>query len=107
MDFGKFKYLQSKKHHKGHVHHTKTKEIRLRPKTGEHDIGFKLKQAVKFLEQKDKVQITVVFRGRENAHQEEGRKVMEGVVQELLQHGKLEKPPEMQGRRIVCTVAPK
>ncbi len=62
MDFGKYKY--EKKKRAGHnAHQIKTKEIRLRPKTGEHDIDFKIKSAKKFLEHKDKVQVTVVFRG--------------------------------------------
>ena len=67
MDFGKFKYQQKKKQHKTHVHHTKIKEIRLRPKTGEHDIEFKVNQAKGFLQHKDKVIVSVVFRGRELA----------------------------------------
>jgi translation initiation factor IF-3 len=107
MDYGKYKYQQSKKHTKGHVHHTRTKEIRLRPKTGEHDIDFKVKQATQFLGHKDKVQISVVFRGREIAHIEEGKRVMQDVLEMLLPHGKIETPPMHQGRRIVCIMAPK
>lgn len=107
MDYGKFKYQQGKKHSKGHVHHTKTKEIRLRPKTGEHDIDFKVRQATQFLQHKDKVQISVVFRGREIAHIEEGKRVMEEVLQLLVPHGKVEIPPSHQGRRIVCIMAPR
>jgi len=106
MDYGKFKYEKNRKTHQ-HVHQTKTKEIRLRPKTGDHDIEFKVKQAVSFLEHRDKVQVSVVFRGRENAHVEEGRKVMDGVVAELLAHGKVESPPSKQGNRITCVIAPK
>ena len=107
MDYGKFKYQQRKKRNKGHTHQTKTKEIRLRPKTGEHDINFKVKQAMGFLKHKDKVQISVVFRGRENAHIEEGRKVMAGVLEMLDEIGKPESRPMQQGRRIVCTLSPK
>ena len=107
MDYGKYKYQRNKKQGKGPVHHTRTKEIRLRPKTGAHDIDFKVKQAIQFLKHKDKVQISVVFRGREIAHVDEGRRVMEGVVKGLMEHGKLEISPAQQGRRIVCTVAPK
>lgn len=106
MDFGKYKYEKKKK--TGHsAHHTKIKEIRLRPKTGEHDIGFKVKQAKGFLEHKDKVQVSVVFRGREMAHIEEGRKVMEEVIAELVEFGKLESPPSQQGKRMICTISPK
>ena len=107
MDYGKYKYQQKKKFSKGHTHHTKTKEIRLRPKTGQHDIDFKVKQARQFLGHKDKVQISVVFRGREIAHVEEGRRVMEGVLHDLEDVCKIEIPPSQHGRRIVCTVAPK
>jgi translation initiation factor IF-3 len=107
MDFGKFKYQQKKKQGKGHVHHTKTKEIRVRPKTGEHDIQFKVSQARTFLQHKDKVVVSVVFRGRELAHIEEGRKVIDHVVKELEDLGKLESPPSHQGKRIVCIVSPR
>ena len=106
MDFGKYKYEKKKKTHQ-HAHHTKTKEIRLRPKTGEHDIGFKINQAITFLKHKDKVQVSVLFRGREMAHIEEGRKVMEGVIERLLEFGKLETTPQQHGRRMICTIAPK
>ena len=106
MDYGKYKYEKKKKSHQ-HAHHTKTKEIRLRPKTGEHDIDFKVKQAVTFLKHKDKVQVSVLFRGRELAHIEEGRKVMEGVIETLSEFGKVEAPPQQHGRRMVCTITPK
>jgi len=106
MDYGKFKYEKRKKSHH-HTHQTKIKEIRLRPKTGEHDIEFKVKQAKGFLQHKDKVQVSVVFRGRENAHIDEGERVMQHVLQQLLEHGKLEAPPLKQGSKIICTVAPK
>jgi translation initiation factor IF-3 len=108
MDYGKFKYEKSKKKQSGSAsHQTKLKEIRLRPKTGDHDLQFKVKQAVGFLKHKDKVQVSVIFRGREMAHVEEGMKVMEGVLEELLQHGKLESNPQQNGRRMICTVSPK
>ncbi|QDU96350.1 Translation initiation factor IF-3 [Lignipirellula cremea] len=107
MDYGKYKYDKNKKK-SGHTHHTKTKEIRLRPKTGQHDIDFKVKQALGFLRHKDKVQVTVIFRGREMAHIEEGRKVMEGVIEELTREvGKLETRPQQHARRMMCTIAPK
>ena len=107
MDYGKFKYQLRKKHHSGKVHQSKIKEIRLRPKTGDHDIEFKVKQAIGFLQHKDKVQISVVFKGRENAHIEEGKKVLDAVIQELLEFGKLEGAPSKQGTRMMCTIAPK
>lgn len=108
MDYGKYKYDKSKKR-QGHSsgHQGKLKEIRLRPKTGDHDIEFKVKQAVGFLQHKDKVQVSVIFRGREMAHIEEGRRVMDSVLEELLRHGKLESTPMQMGKRMMCTVSPK
>jgi translation initiation factor IF-3 len=107
MDFGKFKYDKNKRTHKNRQHQTKLKEIRVRPKTGQHDIDFKVKKAISFLEHKDKVQVTILFRGREIAHVEEGRKVMEGIIEKLAEHGKLESVPAQQSRRMICTIAPK
>jgi len=90
MDFGKFKYQQKKKHHKSHVHHAKIKEIRLRPKTGEHDIEVKVNQAKGFRQHKDKVIVSVVFRGRELAHIDEGQRVMKQIVAQLEPISKVE-----------------
>lgn len=107
MDFGKFKYEKNKRSHKNKAHTTKLKEIRLRPKTGQHDIDVKIRQAMTFLEDKDKVMIYVEFKGRELAHIEEGQKVMDEVLAKLLEHGKLESPPSRQAKRIIATVTPK
>ena len=107
MDYGKFKYQQKKRLHKGHAHQTKIKEIRVRPKTGDHDIEVKVNKAREFLEHKDKVIVTVVFRGRELAHVEEGRKVIDEVLEQLADVSKVEVPPTHHGRRMVCTLAPK
>ena len=107
MDFGKFKYQQKKKQHKTHVHHTKLKEIRVRPKTGQHDIDFKVNQAKNFLLHKDKVVVSLVFRGREMAHIEEGQRVMKGIVEQLDEVAKVESPPQQMGRRLVCTLSPR
>jgi translation initiation factor IF-3 len=106
MDFGKYKYEKSKKSG-GHSHQTKTKEIRLRPKTGEHDIDTKVRQAIGFLQHKDKVQVMVVFHGREMAHIDEGRRVMENVIKTLSEYGKLEQPPQQQGKRMLAVLGPK
>lgn len=106
MDYGKFKYDKNKKKHHSHSH-TKTKEIRLRPKTGQADIETKIRQAEKFLGHKDKVQVSVLFRGREMAHIEEGRKVMEMVIETLGQVGKVESAPQQHGRRMICLIAPR
>ncbi len=106
MDFGKYKY-EKKKRAAHSAHHVKTKEIRLRPKTGEHDIDFKVKRAIKFLKEKNKVQVTVIFRGREMAHIEEGRRVMNEVIEELKEYGKVESMPSQQARRMTSTIGPK
>jgi translation initiation factor IF-3 len=107
MDFGKFKYQQKKRQHKAHTHQTKIKEIRVRPKTGDHDIEVKVTHAREFLLHKDKVIVSVVFRGRELAHIEEGQRVVRQVIKSLEDVGKVESPPSQQGKRIICVLAPK
>lgn len=106
MDYGKYKYDRKKKSTQS-THNVKLKEIRLRPKTDTHDINFKMKRAKQFLEHKDKVQVSVIFKGREMAHLQEGHKVMERAIEELMEVGKIESAPTQLGRRIVCTIAPK
>ena len=107
MDFGKFKYQQKKRLNKGHTHHGKNKEIRLRPKIGEHDFMTKANRARKFLGERDKVICSVIFRGRENAHVDEGFKLVQRLVVELDDVAKVEQNASMQGRRIVMILAPK
>lgn len=107
MDFGKFKYQQKKRQHKAHTRQIKIKEIRVRPKTGDADIQVKANRAREFLAEKDKVLLTVIFRGRELAHVEEGRKVIDEMLQLLEDVAKVESAPSQQGKRIVCTLAPK
>lgn len=105
MDYGKFKYEQKRRHTKStRQHQTQLKEIRLRPKTGEHDIDFKIRRARKFLEQKDKVKINVIFRGRENAHHDRGRDILQHVIAQLEDVAKVEKEPHMEGGRNMSTV---
>jgi len=107
MDYGKFKYQQKKRQHKGQTHHGKNKELRLRPKIGDHDLMTKVNRAKEFLAEKDKVIFSVIFRGRENAHVDEGFKLVQRLQKELEEHAKLEQAPQMQGRRIVVIFAPK
>lgn len=109
MDFGKFKYEQKKKHaNNAKTHQTQLKEIRLRPKTGEHDIEFKVKQARMFLEHKDKVKVNVQFKGRENAHHERGREVLDHFVAGLEDIAKIEQSAKMDGAKNMSVVlAPK
>jgi translation initiation factor IF-3 len=109
MDYGKFKYEQKRRLSKSaKQHQVQLKEIRLRPKTGEHDIDFKVKRARTFLEQKDKVKINVMFRGRENAHHDRGREMLTEIIGQLEDIAKVEKAPGMEsGRSMSCVLAPK
>ena len=107
MDYGKYKYQQKKRQHKGHTHQSKNKEIRLRPKIGEHDFVTKRERARKFLEDRNKVVCSVIFRGRENAHVDEGFKLVRRLVADLEEIAKVEQEPAMHGRRIVLILAPK
>ncbi len=109
MDYGKFKYEQKKKQAKNaRQHQVQIKEIRLRPKTGDHDIDFKVKQGRSFLEDGDKVKINVIFRGRENAHHDRGREILTQVIAALEDVAKVEKAPGMDsGRTMSAVLAPK
>ena len=109
LNFGKFKYEQKKKSHKNtKTHQVQIKEIRLRPKIGDHDVEFKRKQARMFLGEKDKVKITVQFRGRENAHREVGREVLQALIASLEDIAKVEKAPAFEGERnLIAVLAPK
>lgn len=109
MDYGKFKYQQSKKEKlskkKQHVIHVK--EIRLRPTIDEHDIEFKMKQARKFIESGNHLRIRILFRGRQMAHPELGEAVLQRVVQNLQDIAKLEKHPVKEGRSIIANFVQK
>jgi len=108
MDFGKFKYQQSKKAHdakkKQAVIHLK--EVKLRPKTEEHDLGFKLRHIERFLKEGDKTKVTIVFRGREIAHPDLGRQMMERIAEQAKEWGRIEQPPKFEGRNYVMILAP-
>jgi translation initiation factor IF-3 len=106
LDYGKFRYQQSRKTDKK-VHQQKLKEIRVRPKTGDHDVETKINQARKFLEHKDKVLVNVQFRGRELQHIEEGRRIIVAILEKLVDVAKVEKPPSMEGKRMTAMLAPK
>lgn len=107
MDFGKFRYQQSRKKEKSKTHQQKLKEIRVRPKTGDHDIDTKVNQARKFLEHHDKVLLNVLFRGRELQHIEEGQRIIKGMLDKLIDLAKVEKAPSMEGKRMTAMLAPK
>jgi translation initiation factor IF-3 len=107
LDYGKKRFENSQKGNKaGKVRQQKLKEIRVRPKTGDHDIETKVAQARKFLENNDKVQVTVLFRGREMQHQQEGRRVLDRVLEKLGDTGKVERPPAMDGKKMTVLLMP-
>ena len=107
LDYGKMRFANSQKGNKAtKVRQQKVKEIRVRPKTGDHDVDTKAGAARKFLEHNDKVQVTVVFRGREMQHQEEGRRVLDLVLGKLADVGKVERPPAMDGKRMTALLMP-
>jgi translation initiation factor IF-3 len=108
MDYGKFKFQQKQKaKEKTKAHQQKLKEIRLRPKTDSHDVDTKIQQARKFLEHKDKVLIYVMYKGRELQHIEEGKRVLNHMLEKLNDLAKVEKPPSMEGKRMSTMLAPK
>ncbi len=108
MDYGKFRFLQKQKQRdKTKSHHQKLKEIRLRPKTGDHDIETKINQARKFLQHKDKVLVYVLFKGRELQHIEEGKRIIGAILEKLMDLAKVEKAPGMEGKRMTAMLAPK
>ncbi|MCI0458020.1 MAG: translation initiation factor IF-3 [Gemmataceae bacterium] len=108
MDYGKFKFLQKQRQKSSaKSHQPKLKEIRVRPKTGEHDIDTKINQARKFLEHKDKVLVYVLFKGRELQHIEEGRRIINCILERLMDLAKVERQPIMEGKRMTAMLAPK
>ena len=109
MDFGKFKYEQSKKEHtaKAHKKGIQVKEIQFRPFTGEHDLGVKIRHAKEFLQAKQKVKITLLFRGREMSFQDKGLEIMERITQQLSDVGHEESLPKKEGRNMTMVIAPK
>jgi len=109
MDYGKFRYQQSKKLQvaKKHQSMIQLKEIRLRPKTEEHDLQVKLRHVRRFLEENNKVKVTMMFRGREISHIDIGRKIMEDVIKDLEDAGTVDQQPKMEGRNMVMIMTPK
>jgi translation initiation factor IF-3 len=100
MDFGKFKYRQKKSAQKSRHHQSQLKEIRVRPKIGEHDLKFKLDRAREFLQHGDKVQVNLLFRGREMVHQEVAHALLHRVAETLADIAKVEVTPRIEGRRL-------
>lgn len=109
MDFGKFKYRESKKRHEAKLKQKQivVKEIKFRPGTDEGDYKIKLRNLIRFLEEGDKTKITLRFRGREMAHQDIGFRLLERVRTDLEPHGTVEQFPRMEGRQLVMVLSPK
>lgn len=109
MDYGKHKYKESKKLHQARKSQTtiQIKEIRIRPKTEEHDKQVKLKHIRRFLDQNNKVKITMMFRGREIIYANMGRKIMEDLKKELEGSCVIDREPRLEGRNMIMIVSPK
>ena len=109
MDFGKFKYQEQKKAHEARLKQkqVQVKEVKLRPGTDENDYQIKLRNLKRFLEEGDKCQVTLRFRGREMAHQEFGLRQLERVKADLEELGQVEQMPKMEGRQMIMVIAPK
>jgi translation initiation factor IF-3 len=109
MDYGKFKYQQSKKMQEAKKKQVQVqlKEVKLRPKTDEHDLQFKIKHVRRFLEEGNKAKITLVFRGREITHMEYGQRSLDRFAHDLEDIAIIEVKPKMEGRSMFMIVAPK
>ena len=108
MDFGKYKYEQQKKESEARKKQKTidVKEIKFRPNTDTHDYEVKMRSVTKFLDNGDKVKITMRFRGREMAHQELGRQLLERVASDTNEIGKVDSIPKLEGRQIVMMINP-
>jgi translation initiation factor IF-3 len=108
MDYGKFRYEQSRKERdsRRNQHVIKLKEVRIEPKIGDHDLETKGRQAAKFLDAGDKVKLTVLFRGRSITHPELGKELLERLAVQLQDHGLIEQSARMEGRTMTMHMAP-
>jgi translation initiation factor IF-3 len=109
MDFGKFKYRESKKRHEAKLKQkqVQVKEVKFRPGTDEGDYQIKLRNLLRFLQEGDKAKVTLRFRGREMAHQEFGVRLLERVRDDLVEIATVEQFPKLEGRQMIMVVAPK
>ncbi len=108
MDFGKFKYEQQKRESEAKKKQKtiEVKEVKFRPNTDIHDYDVKMRNVMRFLENGDKVKVTLRFRGREMAHQDLGRNLLERVADDVQEVGKVENMPKMEGRQMVMMIGP-
>lgn len=108
MDFGKYKYEQQKRESEARKKQKviEVKEVKFRPNTDTHDYDVKMRNVFRFLENGDKVKVTMRFRGREMAHQELGRELLERVAGDVDGMGKIENMPKMEGRQMIMIIGP-
>nr|WP_296628628.1 translation initiation factor IF-3 [Roseovarius sp.] len=108
MDFGKYKYEQQKREAEARKkqHIIEIKEIKFRPGTDTHDYDVKMRSVVKFLQGGDKVKITLRFRGREMAHLDLGRQLLERIAEDIKEVGRVENMPKMEGRQMIMVIGP-
>ena len=108
MDYGKFKYHESKKQHEARLKQkqVQVKEVKFRPGTDEGDYQVKLRNLIRFLQEGDKAKVTLRFRGREITHQELGLALLKRVEADLLEHAVVEQFPKMEGRQMVMVLGP-
>ena len=108
MDFGKFKYEQQKRESEARKNQKiiEAKEVKFRPNTDHHDYDVKMRNVEKFLAKGDKVKVTLRFRGREMAHQNLGRELLERVAEDTKEMGKVESMPKMEGRQMIMMIGP-
>jgi translation initiation factor IF-3 len=106
MDYGRYKYERKKKLGKSKGHTTSLKEIKLRPRTDQHDLDFKLRNARRFLMDGDKVKVTVMYRGREMVHRSLGYEQLDNVKKLLVDVANVENPPRMEGRFLSMILVP-
>jgi translation initiation factor IF-3 len=108
MDYGKYKYEQSVKQREARKKQTRTiiKEVKFRPKIDTHDYQVKMRRAVEFLQENDKVKVTMMFRGREVTHPEIGRDILARLAEDVADYGEVEILPKMEGRNMTMQLAP-
>jgi translation initiation factor IF-3 len=109
MDYGKFKYQQKKKEHEARKHQTvvEVKEVKFRPKTEDHDIGFKVAHIKRFIDEGHKTKVTLMFRGREMSHMDLGAAVLQKIIGLVAEYAKVEQAPRTEGRNMFVILAPK
>jgi translation initiation factor IF-3 len=109
MDYGRYKYEQTKKQQEAKKKQStfQVKEIKIRPKTGEHDLNTKLNHIKRFIDKKDKVKVTVIFRGREITLSNRGRELLNLIAESAEEFASVEQTPKFEGRVMTMVLAPK